>query len=137
MIQQIATRNILLFTYFTIMIKKLTLNLKEPQLEVINNLKKMFLIASDKEMVNKCIKSALNLNKNDLIFSPIKEKCRGGCFASEPQFEIGINVDIFIQLQKIYAENEFENYKTNEEEVSKVIRCIINFFKDEADLIII
>ena len=117
--------------------KKFTLNLKEPQLEVINYLKKKFSISSDKEMVNKCIKSALNLNKDDLIFSSVKEKCEGGCFASEPQFEIDINEDIFIQLQKIYKENEFDDYKTKEEEVSKVIRCIINFFKDETHLIII
>ena len=88
-------------------------------------------------MVDKCIKSALNLNKDDLIFSSVKEKCEGGCFASEPQFEIDINEDIFIQLQKIYKENEFDDYKTKEEEVSKVIRCIINFFRDETDLIII
>ena len=112
------------------------LYLKEPQLVIINDLKKKFSVTCNSEMVNKCIRSALNLNKNDLIFSPIKEKCRGGCFASEPQFEIDINKDIFIQLQKIYTENEFDNYKTNEEEVSKVIRCIINFFKDETDLII-
>ena len=117
--------------------KNLILNLKEPQLEVINYLKKKFSISSDKEMVNKCIKSALNLNKDDLIFSSVKEKCEGGCFASEPQFEIDINEDIFIQLQKIYKENEFDDYKTKEEEVSKVIRCIINFFKDETHLIII
>ena len=119
------------------MIKKFTLNLKEPQLDVIYYLKKKFLISTDKEMVEKCIKSALSLNKNDLIFSPIKEKCSGGCFASEPQFEIDMNEDIFIQLQKIYTENGFDAYKTEEEEVSKVVRCIINFFKDEPDLITI
>ena len=62
------------------MIKNFTLNLKEPQLEVINYLKKKFSISSSKEMVNKCIKSALNLNKNDLIFSSVKEKCRGWLF---------------------------------------------------------
>ena len=119
------------------MTKKFILNLKEPQLEAINYLKKKLSISSKKVIVNKCIKSALNLNKNDLIFSPIREKCTGGCFASEPQFEIDINEDIFIQLQKIYKENEFDDYKTKEEEVSKVVRCIINFFKDEPDLIII
>ena len=119
------------------MSKKFNLNLKEPQSEAINYLKKKFSISSDKEMVIKCIKSALNLNKNYLIFSPVKEKCRGGCFASKPQFEIDIDKDIFIQLQKIYKQNEFDHYKSKEEEVSKVIRCIINFFKDEADLITI
>ena len=66
--------------------KNFILNLKEPQLEVINYLKKKFSISSDKEMVNKCIKSALNLNKDDLIFSPVKEKCEGGLFCIRTSF---------------------------------------------------
>ena len=115
--------------------KKFNLNLKEPHLEIIGDLKKKFSISSDKEMVNQCIKSALNMNQNDLIFSTVKEKCSGGCFAAEPQFEIQMNEDTFIQLKKIYTENEFDDYKTEEEEVSKVIRCIINFFEDQPDLI--
>ena len=117
------------------MIKKFNLNLKEPHLEVLNDLKEKFSITSDKEMVNRCIKSALNLNKDDLIFSTIKEKCSGGCFASEPQFEVELNEDIFIKLKKIYTENDFEEYKTEEEKVGKVIRCIINFIEDEPELI--
>ena len=71
--------------------KEFNLNLKEPQLVIINNLKKKFSISSNKEMVNKCIKSALILNKDDLIFSTIKEKCSGGCYASEPRFKFGFN----------------------------------------------
>ena len=125
----------IIFIYYRIMIKKFNLNLKEPHLEVINVLKEKFSITSNKEMVSKCIKSALNLNKDDLIFSTIKEKCSGGCFASEPQFEIEMNEDIFFQLKKIYTENDFDDYKTEEEEVGKVIRCIINFFEDEPELI--
>ena len=117
------------------MAKVFNLNLKEPHLEIIDDLKEKFSVTSDKEMVNKCINSALNLNKDDLIFSTIKEKCSGGCFASEAKFEIEINEDTFIQLKKIYTENNFDNYKTEEEEVGKVIRCIINFFEDEPDLI--
>ena len=119
------------------MTKKFILNIKEPQLEAINYLKKKLSISSKKVIVNKCIKSALNLNKNDLIFSPLREKCRGGCYASEPKFEIDMNEDIFIQLQKIYTTNGFDDYKTEEEKISKVVRCIINFFKDETDLIMI
>ena len=117
------------------MIKKFNLNLKEPHLEILNDLKEKFSVTSNKEIVNICIKSALNLNKDNLIFSTIKEKCSGGCFASEPQFEVELTEDIFIKLKKIYIENDFDDYKTEEEEIGKVIRCIINFFEDEPDLI--
>ena len=117
------------------MIKKFNLNLKEPQLEALNDLKEKFSITSNKEIVNRCIKSALNLKKDDLIFSTKKEKCSGGCFASEPLFEIELTEDIFNKLKKIYTDNDFDDYKTEEEEIGKVIRCIINFFEDEPDLI--
>ena len=49
------------------MIKKFNLNLKEPHLEVLNDLKEKFSITSNKEMVNRCIKSALNLNKDERV----------------------------------------------------------------------
>ena len=117
------------------MIKKFNLNLKEPQLESLNDLKEKFSITSNKEIVNRCIKSALNLKKDDLIFSTKKEKCSGGCFASEPLFEIELTEDIFNKLKKIYTDNDFDDYKTEEEEIGKVIRCIINFFEDKSDLI--
>ena len=80
-------------------------------------------------------KVCIKFKKDDLIFSTIKEKCRGGCFASEPQFEVELTEDIFIKLKKIYTENSFDDYRTEEEEIGKVIRCIINFFEDEPDLI--
>ena len=117
------------------MIKKFNLNLKEPQLVIINDLKKKFSVTCNSEMVNKCINSALSFNEDILIFSTNKEKCRGGCFASEAQFQVDMNEDVFVKLQKIYTENDFDDYKTKEEEVSKVIRCIINFFEDEPDLL--
>ena len=117
------------------MVKKFNLKLKEPHLEALNDLKEKFSVTSNQEMVNRCVKSALNLNNDKLIFSTIKEKCSGGCFASEPQFEVELTEDIFIKLKKIYTENDFDDYKTEEEEIGKVIRCIINFFEDEPDLI--
>ena len=114
---------------------KFNLRLKEPHLKAISDLKEKFLAKSDQEIVNKCIESALNLNKNDLIFSTVKEKCSGGCYASEPQFDIELDENTFMQLKKIYINNNFDDYKTEEERISKVIRCIINFFEDEPKLI--
>ena len=46
---------------------KFNLNLKDPHLEVINDLKAKFSITSNKEMINRCITSALNLNKDDQV----------------------------------------------------------------------
>ena len=115
--------------------KKINLYLKEPHLKIIKDLKKKLSIASDKKIVNKLILSGLNLKKNECIFTIRKEKCRGGCYASKPRFEIDINENILKQLKKIYISCGFDDYKTEEESISKVIRCIINFFEDDIELI--
>ena len=81
---------------------KFNLRLKEPHLKAISDLKEKFLAKSDQEIVNKCIESALNLNKNDLIFSTVKEKCSGVRFASEPQFEIELDENTLCNLKNLY-----------------------------------
>ena len=45
-----------------------------------------------------------------------------------------MNEDTFLQLKKIYTENDFDDYQTVDEEISKVIRCIINFFEEDPKL---
>ena len=53
---------------------------------------------------------------------------------SEPQFEIEMNEDTFIQLKKIYSKNNWMIIKPGGR-ARKVMRRIINFFESEAELI--
>ena len=39
------------------------------------------------------------------------------------------------ELKKIYKNYDFEEYDSEEEEISKTIRCIINFIEQEPDSI--
>ncbi len=114
---------------------KFMLNLKETHYMFIEQLKEKHSITSNEEIVKKYVKSALNLQNNDLIFATEREKCSGGCYASEPKFEINLQEDDFNKLKKIYKEYNFEKYDTEEEEISKTIRCILNFIENEPDLI--
>jgi len=116
---------------------KFSLYLKDTHMEVIDGLKKKHSIASNEEIVQKCVKSALQLENDDLIFGSTREQCGGGCFMSEPQFEISIDEDDFNKLKTVYQNYEFEEYDTEEEEVSKTIRCIINFADYQPDSITI
>ena len=38
-------------------------------------------------------------------------------------------------MKTIFKDYDFDEYKSDEEEVSKIIRCIINFIDDDPDLI--
>ena len=116
-------------------IMKFSLYLKDTHMEVIDGLKKKHSIDSNEEMVQKCVKSALQLQNNDLIFGSTREQCGGGCFMSEPHFEVDIDEGDFNKLKNVYQNYEFEEYDTEEEEISKTIRCIINFVDYEPDAI--
>jgi hypothetical protein len=114
---------------------KINLSLKDTHLDTIDDLKKKYSISSNEEIVKICLKSALQLQNDDLIFGSEREHCTGGCFSSEPQFQIEIDGDEFNKLKKVFQNYNFSEYDTEEEEISKTIRCIINFFEEEPDSI--
>ena len=113
---------------------KFNLYLKDTHLDILDELKEKHSISSSEELVKRCVKSALLLEDQDSIFDVIREKC-SGCFSSEPQFEIDIDDEDFENLKEIFEKYDFDTYFTNEERVSKTIRCIINFAEEEPELI--
>ena len=113
---------------------KINLSLKYSHLWVIDDLKKNS-IHSSEEIVKRIVNSALQLQDDDSIFGTVREQCGDGCFSSEPQFEIDLDDDVFIKLREIYKDYDFMEYGTEEEEISKTIRCIIKFIEEHPDLI--
>ena len=113
---------------------KFKLFLKNTHLDILKDLGKKYDIYNKEELIKKCIKTALKLNDNNLVFDEIREQCIS-CFTSEPQFELEIDDVDYNNLKKIFKYYDFDSYDTEEEEVSKTIRCIINFFNEEPNLI--
>ena len=116
---------------------KFNLSLKYSHLWVVDDLKKRIPDSSNEEIVKRCVRTALQLQDNDSIFGTIREQCGDGCFASEPQFEVDMDEDDFNKLRQIYKDYDFMEYGTEEEEISKTIRCIIKFVEEKPDLIAI
>ena len=84
--------------------------------------------------IEKLIEIALKLNDYDFIFYVVMEQCIT-CFSSEPHFDLEIDDIDYNNLKQISKDKDFNTYDM-EEEVSKTIRCIINFFEEEPDLIL-
>ena len=74
---------------------KITVSLKEKHMEIIEELKEKHSIFSENEIVERYIKSAMSLENDDLIFGTQREQCVGGCFSSEPQFDIKLKKNVF------------------------------------------
>ena len=115
-------------------IVQFNLYLKDTHLDILDELKEKHSIFSNEELVKRYVKSALSLEDRDLIFDVIREKC-SGCFSSEPQFEVDMEDEDFETLKTVFEEYDFDTYFTEEEKVSKTIRCIINFVEEEPELI--
>ena len=77
----------------------------------------------------------MGLFNDQTIFGTEREQCKGGCYSSEPQFEIEIEDHDYHRLKSIYKTYNFNDYDTEDEEVSKTIRCILNFVDDEPNLV--
>ena len=116
---------------------KFSLFLKDTHMKVIEKLKEKHSGTSDQDIVKKYVKAAIQLNNDDLIFGSAREQCGGGCFASEPYFEIEMDEGDFNKLKSVYENQsyEFEEYDSEEEEISKTIRCILNFIDYQPDAV--
>tara|TARA_B100002019_G_scaffold223622_1_gene196529 strand:- start:231 stop:590 length:360 start_codon:yes stop_codon:yes gene_type:complete len=116
---------------------KFNLFLKDTHMKVIERLKEKHSGTSDQDIVKRYVKAAIQLNDDDLIFGSAREQCGGGCFASEPYFEIEMDEGDFNKLKSVYGNQnyEFEEYDSEEEEISKTIRCIFNFIDYQPDAI--
>ncbi len=116
---------------------KFSLFLKDTHMKVIEKLKEKHSGTSDQDIVKRYVKAAIQLNDDDLIFGSAREQCGGGCFASEPYFEIDMDEGDFNKLKSVYMNQsyEFEEYDSEQEEISKTIRCILNFIDYQPDAV--
>ena len=114
---------------------KFQLSLKSTHQSIIDDLKEKYSISSNEEVVIRSVKSAFQLQNNDLIFAKEREQCVGGCYGSEPCFDIEMDDTDYNQLKQIFKDYDFEDYDSEEEEISKTIRCIINFIEEEPESI--
>ena len=87
---------------------KFTLFLKDTHMEIIEKLKQKHSDNTDQNIVKRCVKSAIQLNDDDLIFGSAREQCGGGCFASEPKLVIEMDEEDFNKLQSVYRNQDFE-----------------------------
>ena len=106
------------------------LSLKSTHEAIIDDLKEKYSISSNEEVVIRSVKSAFQLENNDLIFATEREQCVGGCFGADPCFDIEMDDTDYNKLKQI-----FKDYDSEEEEISKTIRCIINFIEEEPESI--
>ena len=116
---------------------KVNLSLKDSHLMIIESLKEKHSIDSCEEIVSRYVTSVLSHGDLQSIFGAPREQCGAGCFDAEPRFEINVGDADYESLGRIYEDYAFQPYVTKDEEISKTIRCVLNFVEEEPDSILI
>ena len=110
---------------------KLHLYLKKPHIDIVSVLKEKYKFRCNESVIKHCIDSAIIIKNYELIFGELHEKCSGGCYAAKPVLELNLDKNILKQLKQFHTNYNFDEYATDDQKVSKVIRCIINFYEQE------
>ena len=111
---------------------ELNISLKDTQKEFLDQVVNDFSLGECAKSIQTLAKEILNKYDNESVFGEIR--CIGGCFSTEETIQVELDDDLISKMKEIFQRYEFEDYESEEEELSKIIRSIINFADQEGDL---
>ena len=72
------------------------------------------------------------MNQNDDVFGDYR--CVGDCYSTEQSVEIELDDETVSKIKGIFQKYDFDDYDSEEEEISKIIRSMINFADEEENI---
>ena len=111
---------------------KLNLSLKDQQKEFMDQVVSDFSLGEIEISIQSLVKEMLNQDDNENVFGEIR--CVGGCYSTDQSIQVELDDELISKMREIFQQYDFEDYDSEEEELSKIVRSIINFADQEGDL---
>ena len=111
---------------------KVKITLKDPQKEYIEKVTNDFSLENNEKTIDKLIYGIFELNQNDDVFGDYR--CVGDCYLTEQSLEIELDDETVSKIKGIFQKYDFDDYESEEEEISKIIRSMINFADEEENI---
>ena len=111
---------------------KLNLSLKDQQKEFMDQVVSDFSLGEIEISIQSLVKEILNQDDNENVFGEIR--CVGGCYSTDQSIQVELDDELISKMREIFQQYDFEDYDSEEEELSKIVRSIINFADQEGDL---
>ena len=111
---------------------KFNLSLKDQQKEFMDQVISDFSLGEIEITIQSLVKEILNQDDNENVFGEIR--CVGGCYSTDQSIQVELDDELISKMREIFQQYDFEDYDSEEEELSKIIRSIINFADQEGDL---
>ena len=111
---------------------KVKITLKEPQKECLDKVKSDLSLENHEKTIHKLIHGIFELNQDDEVFGDYQ--CVGDCYSTDQSVKIELDDETVSKIKDIFKKYEFDDYHSEEEEISKIIRSMINFADEEEDI---
>ena len=111
---------------------ELNISIKEEHGEFLNEVRNEFSFDGKEKTIKILVKEILDKFDYENVFGEIR--CVGGCFSNDQFVKVKLDENLISEMRDIFKKYEFEDYDSEEEELSKVVRCIINFADQECEL---
>ena len=111
---------------------KINVILKDEQKEFLDQVINDYFLDNTEKSIQSMVSEILDNYDHNNVFGEIR--CIGGCFSTDETISVELEDEQVIKMQEIFKQYDFEDYDSNEEELSKIVRSMINYVDQEADL---
>ena len=108
---------------------KININLKDTQKEFLDQVVNNFSLGKVENSIQSLVKEILDQYDYENVFGEIR--CIGGCFTTDQSIQVELEDELILRMKNIFQHYDFEDYDSEEEGLSKIIRSIINFADQE------
>ena len=111
---------------------KINITLKDEQKEFLDQVINDYSLKNTETSIQSLVSGILDNHDHENVFGEIR--CIGGCFSTDETISVELEDDQVLKMKEIFQQYEFEDYDSEEEELSKIVRSMINYTDQEADL---
>ena len=111
---------------------KFNISLKDQQKVFLDQVVSDFSLGKIEISIQNLVKEILNQDDNENVFGEIRSI--GDCFSTDQSIEIELKDELISKMREIFQQYDFEEYDSEEEELSKIVRSMINYADQEGDL---
>jgi len=106
--------------------------LKDEQKEFLDQVMNDYSLKNIETSIQSLVSEILNSYDHENVFGEIR--CIGGCFSTDVTISVELEDEQVLKMKKIFQQYDFEDYDSDEEELSKIVRSMINYVDQEVDL---
>ena len=111
---------------------KINIILKDEQKEFLDQVINDYSLKNTETSIQSLVSEILDHYDHENVFGAIR--CIGGCFTTDEAISVELEDKQVLKMKEIFKQYEFEDYDSEEEELSKIVRSMINYVDQEADL---